>query len=270
MLSITRPHCNERGVSTWVAIDTTDHESLQKEHTSYRRQIEEIFDNVSVPIAIFDRDTALVFANSAITRLFHMGGASISELRQFSDIVDSLICNEAIVMSSSASEYREKIMRLISTLIEPYYTSISLRDGKTMSVAILPIRDGGLMFMFEDMSERVDLERKISSLSSIYTEMARSLPDGVIIFGDDNKIKLTNKALHRVLCIDQPATSWTDVQPDSDGQHIRDFFELHKDAFAASDVADDFFTILISAATTRSTVSDTKAFANGKTLRYCY
>jgi signal transduction histidine kinase len=269
-LNVTRIQCDERDVSTWIAIDTTEHESLQKRHANYKKQIEEIFDIISVPIAIFDHDTALIFANSAIARLFHMSGTNIHELRRFSDIVDSLICNEAIVVNSSASEYREKIMRIISTLIEPYYTSIGLRDGKTMSVAILPIRDGGLMFMFDDVSERVDLERKIGSLESIYAEIARSLQDGVMIFGDDNKIRLTNKALRRILCVNQQTSAEESMPPDSDGQHMRDFFEMHKDAFAASDVANDFFATLVSASTTRSPVSDTIEFTNGKTIRYRY
>jgi signal transduction histidine kinase len=267
VLSITQIYCNKHGMSTWVAIDTTDYETLQKEHASYKKQIEEIFDNISVPVAIFDRDTTLVFANSAIVRLLHMDGANIHEFRRFSDIVNSLICNETIVVSSSASEYREKIMSVISTLIEPYYTSINLRDGKSMGVTILPIRDGGLMFVFEDFSERVDLERKISSLESIYAEMARSLPDGIIIFGDDNKIKLTNKALHHMLHINQPTSS---EESNSDGKHVRDFFELHTDAFASSEVANDFFAILINAAATRRSVSGTIAFINGKIMRYCY
>ncbi|MDR1609257.1 MAG: PAS-domain containing protein [Holosporales bacterium] len=269
-LNVTRIQCNERGVSTWIAIDTTDHESLQKEHTNYKKQIEEIFDIISVPIAIFDRDTSLVFANSAIVRLFHMSGTNIHERRRFSDIVDSLICNEAIVVNSSASEYKEKIMSVISTLIEPYYTSIRLRDGKAVSVTILPIRDGGLLFTLEDVSEKVNLEGKISSLESIHAEMARSLPDGIIIFGDDNKIRLTNKALHRMLYVDQQTPAKESMPPDSEGQHMRDFFEMHKDAFATGDVASDFFEILVNAATTRSSISDTIALTSGKTVRYFY
>ncbi|MDR1365174.1 MAG: PAS-domain containing protein [Holosporales bacterium] len=279
-LSITNIAKDER-CSTWIAIDVTDREDLQKEHALYKKQTEEIFDNISVPIAIFDRDTALVFANIAIIKLFRMDRINLNSGCKFSDVVNNFISDDTVVMNSSASEYKEKIIRLISTLVEPYYSSINLHDGRIMNVMILPTRDGGLMFMFEDVSERIGLERKIGSLAAMHEELASGLSEGVIIFGDDNRIKLTNKALLRILHTassshDQTReteTSKAGVSEDESasavGLHVRDFFESYVNAFATG-AADDFFAIVISAAAARSAGSDLITFTNGKTARYRY
>jgi signal transduction histidine kinase len=261
LLNITVTPSNESKTLVGLAVDCTEHEALQKEHINYKKQTEEILDNISVPIAIFDRDVVLIFANSAMLKLFHTDGLDLTATCKLSDIINHLITNELVVIDMNLKDYQEKVMNLISTLIEPYHTSINIYGGKIMGVTISPVIGGGLIFVFEDVSEVISLERKINSLTSIYTEMASGLAEGVLIFGDDNRVRLTNKSLCEILHAGEV---------NAIGMHIREFFEACPNALGPPDVIEDFFMILIGAASQRSKVSNLLVLANGKTVMYSY
>jgi signal transduction histidine kinase len=201
LLQITETPFIADNLSTGIAIDITDKEELQKEYDRYKKQTEETLDNISVPIAIFDEKTVLVFANEAMIKLFSVEGLDLYKNCKFSDLIDHFLSNGSIIAVTDALEYKGKVTKLFSTIVEPYHASVNLRNGDTMSVTISPNRGGGLIFMFEDISDRVALKREVSSISAVQKETLDHLKEGVVVFGSDNRAKITNPSLDLQLLI---------------------------------------------------------------------
>lgn len=194
LLSIEETPFSKGGKSTGIAIDITDREELEINFRNYKKHTEEVLDNISVPIAIFDANTTLVFANQAIIKMFSVEGVDIYNKYKFSDILNHMLSNDSIIDSADILKYKEKAAELFQEVIEPRCTMIHLRNGDVLSVTITPNHGGGLVFMFEDITDKIRLERRVNSISSIYEETLDALSEGAIIFGSDSKIRVMNQA----------------------------------------------------------------------------
>lgn len=194
LLSIEETPFTKDGKSIGCAIDITDKEALEINFRNYQKHTEEVLNNISVPVAIFDANTILVFANQAIIRMFSVAEEDVYRNYKFSDIMNYLLSRDSIIASEDILKYKAKATELFREVIEPHCTTLHLTNGDIVSVTVTPNHGGGLVFMFEDITDRVDLERKVNSVSSIYNKTLDAFSEGVIILGSDSKIKIANKA----------------------------------------------------------------------------
>ncbi|MDR2666794.1 MAG: PAS-domain containing protein, partial [Holosporales bacterium] len=260
-LSITETPFAGTGDSIGVAIDITDMEELQREYSNYKRQTEETFDNISVPVAIFDANTVLIFANSAIIKLFSIEGLDLFNSCKFSDVMDHLINNESIITTSDILRYKSEITRLFQTITDPYHATVNFRNGKTMNVTISPNRGGGLIFMFEDLSSEIALRREIKSISAVQAEILEHLSEGVLIFGGDNRIKILNSVISEIWSYPEQTTTFFEM-------HVKKFFELRSDFFVSTAEFELFISKLVDMSTKRIIFSGKIILSSGKTISY--
>ncbi|MDR0744653.1 MAG: PAS-domain containing protein [Holosporales bacterium] len=260
-LEITEQPLSGNTSALGFAIDVTDREELKKEYKTYKKQTEETLDQISVPIAIFDEKMSLVFANSAIEKLF---GLDINLLREknFSEIISVLLEKGAILSNSNEKEFKEKAVSLFTAIIEPYHTSISLQNGKIMNVTISPNHGGGLIFLLQDISDTIALKREVSSISAVQQETLDHLKEGVVVFGTDNRVKMINSAIENIL---ENKEIINDV-----GIHIKDFFEKISPIFNLEQKTGLCIEKIINMSTQRVQFSDTIPLSSGKVLDYSY
>ncbi len=246
--------------STGIAIDITDKEQLETNYKNYKKQTEEVLDNISVPIAIFDEETILVFANAATIKLFSIDGLDLYRNCKFSDIMDYLMSNESIISSSDILKYKDATANLFQTIIEPHHATIHLKNGNTMAVTISPNRGGGLIFMFEDISDKVALEREVNSISAIQIETLDHLAEGVMVFGADNLIKIINPAANNI---------W-EKNKNFIGIHINEFFKSSANLFNSEMELKLLTSKLVNMATQRMSFSEKLTLLSGRKINYSY
>lgn len=116
--------------STGFAIDITEKEEIEKNYKIYKKQTEDALDNLSIPIAIFNEKSVLIFANQSLIKLFSIEKLDIYENCKFADIVDYILSNNSILLAQDISKYKEITKNLFQTIIEPYHTTIQLTNGK--------------------------------------------------------------------------------------------------------------------------------------------
>lgn len=246
--------------STGIAIDITDKETLEITYKNYKKQTDEVLNNISVPIAIFDEETVLIFANLATIKLFSIEGLDFHGKCKFSDIMDYLMSNESIISSTDIARYKDEAEKLFQTIIDPYHTTIHLKNGKTMMVTISPNRGGGMIFMFEDISDKIALEREVNSISAIQLETLDHLAEAIMVFGSDNRIKITNPAMNNIW---EKEKSFTDL-------HISDFFESSSHLFNSETELKLWISKLVNTAAQRIEFSEKLNLSSGKTIKYSY
>ena len=78
--------------------------------------------------------------------------------------------------------------------IEPKEDMLHLPDGRTFRRVRAPHPMGGLVFAFEDVSDRLATRRAYNSLLSVQQEILDNLFDPVLIFGSNGRLNFFNRA----------------------------------------------------------------------------
>ncbi len=73
-----------------------------------------------------------------------------------------------------------------------------LPDGRTLRVVTTPNPEGGVTYLFDDVTERLDLERRYDALIRVQGETLDNLTEAVAVFGSDGRLRLYNPAFARM------------------------------------------------------------------------
>ena len=80
-----------------------------------------------------------------------------------------------------------------------------LPDGRTLRVVTTPNPQGGVTYLFEDTTERLELMRRYGALNRVQGETLDNLAEGVAVFGSDGRMRLYNFAFERMWRLDTAA-----------------------------------------------------------------
>jgi signal transduction histidine kinase len=73
-----------------------------------------------------------------------------------------------------------------------------LPDSRTMRVVTTPNPEGGVIYLFDDVTERLDLERRFDALIRVQGETLDNLTEAVAVFGSDGRLRLFNPVFARM------------------------------------------------------------------------
>ena len=121
--------------------------------------------------------------------------------------------------------FKRQQLGLFTSLIEPQHELMHLPDGRTLSVSVSPHPLGGLIFVYEDVTDRLALERSYNTLIEVQRETLDNLYEGTALFGSDGRLKLHNPAYR---------TIWDLSESELVGEpHISDIVERTRRFFRA-------------------------------------
>ena len=192
VLSIYETPFMKNHKSTGVAIDVTEQSDIAKKYNAQKERIGKLFDDIYIPIAIFDANEKLVLANFAVKQLFMVEGMALNNDCTIVDILNYMLSNNSVITSADIEKYKQKIHSLFQQQISPRCVSIYLKNGNILAVTIASTNDGGVIFIFNDITDKITLERRVSSIWTVQAEIFEHLSAGIIIFGLDKKIKQLN------------------------------------------------------------------------------
>ena len=69
-----------------------------------------------------------------------------------------------------------------------------LPDGRTLRAVASPNVQGGVTYLFDDVTQRFNLESQFNALTRVQGETLDTLKEGVAVFGTDGRLKLINPA----------------------------------------------------------------------------
>ena len=71
-----------------------------------------------------------------------------------------------------------------------------------MRVVTTPNPEGGVIYLFDDVTERLDLERRYDALIRVQGETLDNLTEAVAVFGSDGRLRLFNPVFARMWRLD--------------------------------------------------------------------
>jgi signal transduction histidine kinase len=99
-------------------------------------------------------------------------------------------------------DYKRQRLDLYTTLIDTHEELLYLPNERVIRVVISPHPLGGLIFINEDVTDRLTLERSYNTLIAVQSETLNNLHEGIAVYGADSCLKLFNPAFSRIWRLD--------------------------------------------------------------------
>ncbi|MEE8333791.1 MAG: ATP-binding protein [Alphaproteobacteria bacterium] len=182
------------GGGVGFAIDQTRVEEIQEELKRYVGGHEVILQNLGTAIAIYGPDQSLQFFNNAFLRLWDLDEAWLRAAPRMGEVLEKLRELRRLPEHADFPAFKNDQLRLFTTLIEPAEEMIHLPDGKTLRSVALPHPFGGLLLLWEDVTDALALERNYNTLIAVQRETLDNLFEGVAVIGANGRLRLSNPA----------------------------------------------------------------------------
>ena len=209
------------------AVDVTRAEEAENELARHTGAHDSVLELLGSAIAIFGPDLRLKFFNNAYARLWGLEEAFLSSEPEIGDILEALREARRLPEHANFPEFKRQWMRSLQSVIDPVEDLLHLPDGSTLRSVISPHPFGGVFLTYEDVTDRLSLERSYNTLIEVQRETLDNLYEGVAVYGADGRLKLSNPAFSRIWKV--PSDVLTE-EP-----HVRELVERSRKFFDVDD-----------------------------------
>lgn len=205
------------GGTIGFAIDRTEVESIEGELSRHINAHGEVLERIHAGVAIYGADKRLKFFNSAFAELWGLEYDWLSGEPSLDELLERLRERRRIPELADFRLFKRQQLDMFTTMIEPQHELMHLPDDRTLSVSMSPHPLGGLIFAYEDVTDRLALERSYNTLIEVQRETLDNAFEAIAVFGTDGRLKLHNPAYRKVWGLSE-----TDV---ADEPHIAEIVE---------------------------------------------
>ncbi len=186
-----------------AAIDVTAVETAQGELDRQIAAYDRTLDRVATAVAIFGPDRRLNFFNAAYQRLWNLDRDWLETRPTDSDILDRLRETSRLPATVDYRAWKAKLLACYqsTTELEDWW---HLPNGRMLHVVAEQRPDGGVIQLFDDVTERFDLESQYNALINVQRETLDSLKEGVAVFATNGRLKLCNQAFAAIWKLPSP------------------------------------------------------------------
>ena len=210
-----------------MASDLTELEDLQGELSRHLEAQAEVLENLGTAIAIFGTDLHLNFYNSAYLRLWNVPEETFQGEPHIGDVLEALREHRRLPEQPDFPAYKQELIKTYGTLIESREELVHLPDGMTLRLLVVPYPLGGVLLSYEDVTDRLAMERSYNTLIEVQRETLDHLYEGVAVYGADGLLKLSNPAFAEI---------WKIPPENLAGQpHVRDLVDRTRELLAIND-----------------------------------
>jgi len=254
------PH--ENGATVGYALDLTDSEELSSDLTKHIIAHQEVLHQLSTPIAVFGVDTRLEFFNNAYMKLFGFEETWLNTKPTFTDVLQDMRERRKLPEYPDFQAFKRGRLQLFKTLLQPLQELVHQPDDQILRLLIVPHPLGGLLFMYDDVTDKLALERRYNTLIAVQKETLDHLYEGIIVLGSDSRLRLTNPAAARIWQVDM-----TNITP---GRHATELLDLIGPSFSSEEEWKNFQVRLLTIISQRVPKTGRFSRADKSMIQYAY
>ena len=185
------------GGSAGIGIDVTEVDTMHAELARMTEAHRRTLDQLATAVVSFSADHQLAFYNAAYRMLFGFDPAFLDSGPTDSAVLDQLRAARKLPEQTNFRNWRNELHEAYRAL-EPREHEWHLPDGRTLRVVTTSNPEGGVTYLFDDVTERLKLVRRHEALISVQGETLEALAEGVAVFGSDGRLDLHNPAFARL------------------------------------------------------------------------
>ena len=183
--------------SAGIGFDATEAESMRvalaRMVDAHRRTL----DQLSTGVAMFGADHRLTFYNAAYRALWDLDPAYLDQGPTDSAVIEALRSARKLPEEQDFRQWKAELFEAYRAVEAKEYMW-HLPDGRTVRVVTTPNPDGGVTYLFHDVTERLDLDRRFEEMIRVQGETLDNLAEGVAVFASDGRLRLHNAAFARM------------------------------------------------------------------------
>ncbi len=187
--------------SAGFALDVTELDDARSELERHVQAHTSTLDKLATAVAIFGADRRLRFFNAAYCELWQLDAEWLGEKPSDGEVLDRLRADRRLPEQADYRAWKARRMEAYTNL-EAYEDWWHLPDGRSLRVITEQHPFGGVTYLFEDVTERLNLESRYNALIGVQRETLDNLHEGVALFGSDGRLKLFNPAYANIWQLD--------------------------------------------------------------------
>lgn len=180
------------GMVAGFAQEVSEVEMLQEELQRYMSAQADLLESSASAMAIYGPDMRLKSFNFAFVNLWTLEESWLETQPSYSEVLESLREKRKLPEQANFQMFKQQQLKLFTGLIESREEFFYLPDGRTLRVIAIPHALGGILFAYEDVTDRLALERSYNTLIAVQRETLDNLHEAIAVFGEDGRLKLSN------------------------------------------------------------------------------
>ena len=180
------------------ARDVNRLDELEQEASRHETAQRDLLESSTNAMAVFGSDMRLKYYNMSYMGLWKLEERFLDTNPTFSEILEVLRENRRLPEQANFKAFKEGRLKLFTSLIETDEQFYYLPNGKTLRVLAIPHALGGILFVYEDVTDRLALERSYNTLIAVQKETLDNLHEAVAAFNESGRLTLCNPAFQRV------------------------------------------------------------------------
>ena len=183
--------------SAGMAIDATEVEAMRADLARMIEAHRRVLDQLATGVAIFNVDRKLIFYNAAFRSLFELEAGLLDHTPTDSAVLDTLRAERKLPEEQDFRLWKQQLYEAYRA-VEPQEHMWHLPDGRTLRVVTAPNPEGGVTYLYDDVTERLAMHRRYDALIKVQSETLDHLAEAVAVFGSDGRVRLHNPAFQRM------------------------------------------------------------------------
>ena len=187
--------------SAGIAVDAT---KIEESESALDRVVDfhnRTLDQLATAVAVFGPDRRLESYNAAYRALFGLDAGFLDSRPDEGAILDQLRATRKLPEQADFRGWKNELLSVYQA-IEAKEFLWHLPEGLTLRVIANPHPQGGVIWIYENVTERLDLESRYNSLIRVQGETLDHLREGVAVFGSDGRLRLNNPAFASIWNLD--------------------------------------------------------------------
>lgn len=175
-------------------IDITELDTLKRNLNLHQNAHLEILGTLGTAFAVFDKDYKLSFYNKAFAALWKLDPQWLNKTPSYTSFLETIRDKRLLPEVPDFRVYKNGEQKAFQEILEPKEDMLHLPNGNTIRRVRSPYPMGGLVFAFEDVSDRLATQQAYNALLQVQQEILNNLFDAVIVFGSNGRLKAYNHA----------------------------------------------------------------------------
>jgi signal transduction histidine kinase len=175
-----------------LAIDRTREEELEGRLSRHVSAHAEVLESLNTAIVIFASDLRVRFYNGAYANLWGLDATFLDTEPHVTEILDQLREKRVLPEQSDFPAYKRESVDKLRNLVQTEEELVHRPDERTLKLTRTPHPFGGVLITYEDVTDRLTLERNFNTLIEVQRETIENLHEAVAVYGPDGRLKLNN------------------------------------------------------------------------------
>ena len=202
----------QAGTSTvFHAVDINAVIQAEVAQRNFVQTLAKTFAQLSIGLAIFDRNSQLALFNPALVDLTSLPAEFLSARPDMLSFFDRLRDNRVMPEPKNYGSWRQEISEMINAAsLGSYQETWTLDTGHTYRVSGRPHPDGAVAFLIEDITAEISLTRNFRAELELGQSLMDTFDEALVVFSSAGVLTFCNAAYREMWKLD-PDNSFADV-----------------------------------------------------------